>query len=196
MSLPNRIRSVSLLELLTAIALITIVILGIASIEIFSRHHVLSSDRRAKLQNEASLALEHMTKHISDAIGNTASSEPPFVLYADNKGIRVRTDSNRDGRVDVNDVWIAYRHEDIGSPVTDSAIRYYPTAGTGVSPSGTPQPIARKVVIGSTGFELTTEGRTIEVKITCRWHPNQAVSVDNPEVTMRSKIDMPSVSAN
>lgn len=195
MSLPSRIKSVTLLELLTAIVLVSFVIIGIVSIEIFSRYQVLSSDRRAKLQNEASLVLEHMTKHISQAIGDTVSN-PAIRVYADNKGIRVRVDSNQNGMVDAADTWIAYRHEDIGSPATDSEIRYYENTGDTEAPVGSYESIARKIVISSNGLEFVVSDRVIEVKVFCRFNPAQGVSVDNPEVTMRTKIDIPAVSIN
>lgn len=195
MSPPSRIKSVTLIELLTAIILVSIVVIGIVSIELFSRYQVLSSDRRVKLQNEVSLALEHMTKHISLAIGNTVSN-PAMRVYADNKGIRVRVDSNQNGMADAADTWIAYRHEDIGSPATDSEIRYYDNAGDTEAPAGPYQSIARKIVISSNGLEFVVTNRVIEAKVVCRFNPAQSVSVENPEVTMRTKIDMASVSTN
>ncbi|MEK6727605.1 MAG: hypothetical protein AABY28_02885 [Candidatus Omnitrophota bacterium] len=206
MNLPNRIKSVTLLELLIAIVLVSFVIIAITSIEVFSRYHVLSSDRRVKLQNEASLALEHMTKHISQAIGNTVS-DPMVKAYADGSGVRVRVDSNQNGMADAADTWIAYRIENIGTPVTDAEIRYYENAGNGEAPAGSYQSIARKVVIkqgSSSGLEFIGNfdpqrwltDRPIEGKVVCRFRPAEAVSVDNPETTMRTKIDMPFVSTN
>ena len=213
MNPPSKIRSVTLLELLTAVVLITVIILGITSIEVFSRFHVLSSDRRAKLQNEASVALEHMTKNISQAIGNTVN-DPAVRAYADNKGIRIRIDrsiidGSSNGRADAADTWIAYRHENIGIPPTDSEIRFYANAGNTETPAGSFQSIARKVVISTPsvyGLEFLGNfndqrwlvDRIIEVKVTCRWDPRSIAlaSVDNPEVTMRTKIEMPSMSGS
>lgn len=208
MSLPPKIRSVTLLELLTAVVLITIIISGITSIEVFSRFHVLGSDRKARLQNEASVALEHMSKHISQAIGNTVNDRA-VRGYADNKGIRIRIDSDGNGRADTTDTWIAYRHENIGSPATDSEIGFYPNAGNTETPAGSYESIARRVVVSTPSFSgLEFLGnfnnqrwlldRTIEVKVTCRWDPvsGSPASVDNPEVTMRTRIEMPSMSGS
>lgn len=206
MSLSRKIHSVTLLELLTAVVLITVIILGITSIEVFSRFHVLSSNRKARLQNEASVALEHMSKYISQAIGNTVNDRA-LRGYADNKGIRIRIDSDGNGRADTTDTWIAYRHEDIGSPATDSEIRFYPNAGNTETPAGSYESIARKVVISTPSFyglefigtfngSMWLTDRIVEVKVTCRWDPAAPVSVDNPEVTMRTRIEMPSMSVS
>lgn len=206
MSPPSRIKSVTLLELLTAIILISIVVIGIVSIELFSRYQVLSSDRRARLQNEASSALEHISKQISLAIGNTVS-DPAVRAYANGSGVRIRVDSNQNSMVDAADNWIAYRQENIGNPATDSEIRYYENAGSGEVPAGSYESIARKLVIsqgGSIGLEFIGSfnaqrwltDRIIEAKVVCRFNPAQSASVDNPEVTMRTKIDMVSVSSN
>jgi len=81
-------KSVTLVELIIAIVLLSVMVIGFSSIETFSRYHVLSADRRVKLQNNVSYALDHMTKHIAQAIGNFY--DPAVVAYADNKGIRAR----------------------------------------------------------------------------------------------------------
>jgi len=61
----------TLIELLISIVLLSLIVLGFASINVFSRYHVITSDRRAKLQNEVSYCMEHMTRNISMAFGNT-----------------------------------------------------------------------------------------------------------------------------
>jgi len=57
-------RAVTLMELIIAIILMSLIILSLTSIYLFSRFHVFTSDRLTKAQNEASLVLEHMTKNI------------------------------------------------------------------------------------------------------------------------------------
>jgi len=139
-----------------------------------------------------------MAKHIGQAIGDF--NNPAIVMYSDNQGIRIKIDSNGNGRRedDSTDLWIAYRHENIGT--TDSAIRYYPNAGTGALPAGAFETIANRVVLpmdgGLTILNLNPSENNIEVQIRCRWLPNQPASIKNPEVAMHAKINMPSVSAN
>jgi hypothetical protein len=191
-------KSVTLLELLIALTLIGLVVLGFSSIDLFSRFHVTTSARRIQLQNDVATALEHMTKQISRAIGNTA--DPAVKAYTDNKGIRIRIDDNpANGQVDAADTWIAYRHEDIGSPATDSEIRFYPNATTSEPPAGSSESIAHRIVIsggGVYGVEFWLLDNILEVKVSGRWNPAQTVSNENPEVTLRTRILMPAVSTN
>jgi len=199
-------KSVTLLELLIALSLIGLVVLGFSSIDLFSRFHVTTSDRRIQLQNDVATALEHMTKQISRAIGNTA--DKAVKAYTDNKGIRIRIDDNpANGQVDAADHWVAYRHEDIGSPATDSEIRFYSNAGSTETPAVPYESIARRIVISSGGvYGVEFSGNfdasgwlldnILEVKVSGRWNPSQAASNDNPEVTLRTRILMPTVSTN
>lgn len=60
----------TLMEVLISLVLFSMIVLGFSSIDFFSHFHVISSDRRAKIQNEASFIIDHMTKHIGLAIGN------------------------------------------------------------------------------------------------------------------------------
>ena len=174
--------------------------MAIASIEVFSRYHVTSSDRRARLQNEVSTTLEHMSKQLLGAIGNTGN----WAVKVNNNCIRVRLDSNHNGFVDDNDTWIAYCLAGISTP--DPVINFYPNAGTDVNPGGTIETLAHKITVlqfspGSPDGSLdATDGSlhdsVLKVEITARWLPDPAhpASQDNPEVTMNNKISMPSVS--
>ena len=202
--------AITLVELLIAISLVGVLAIGISSVDTYTHFHLMSSDRRAQIQNEASYVLEHMVKNINSAIGN--ANDWAVKAYNDNKGIRIRIDDNpANGMVDGTDHWIAYRHEDIGSPATDSEIRYYPDAGNVEVPAGSYESIARKIAISTGGFYgLEFQGNfdvnnwlndsIIEVKITACWDPAEARflcgTIDNPEVTMRNRIKMPAVSVN
>lgn len=200
-------KSLTLIELIIAIGLLSVIILAISNVDLFSRFHTVSVDRRVKLQNEISYALDHMTKHISEAIGY--SGDWAVKAYTDNKGVRVRIDSNQNGQIDVaTDSWIAYRHENIGA--TDSEIRFYANAGSTETPAGTYETIARRIAISSGtfyGVEFSGDSgvfdgsgwlndNTIQVKIVGRWQPAQSASPDNPQAVMRVKIKMPSVSTH
>ena len=76
----NQKRAVTLIELLIAIALLSMVVIGFSSIDMFSRYHVLTSTRRAKVQNEVSLLIESVTKKVSRAIGNERIDSPDSVI--------------------------------------------------------------------------------------------------------------------
>lgn len=186
-------RAITLMELLIAAFLISVIALAIGNIEIFSRYHVTASERRAKLQNEISFTLDHMNKNITNAIGTILS---PAVIREAN-GVRVRVDSNGNGQIDATDRWIAYRHFNLGAQ--DSEIRFYNNI---TASPGSYEKISNKILQGAQGFEILgifnaanqLNDSFLEVKIIGRWISSDPPSQDNPEITMRTRIHMPSVS--
>jgi hypothetical protein len=199
-------KSLTLIELIIAIGLLLVIILAISNIDLFSRFHTISADRRVKLQNEVSYVLEHMSKEISRAIGNVIvdgiNNIVDFTPIAGDTAIRGYVDSNAtggpgDGRRDaINDHWIAYRYRDASAPPNDRyQIWYYANCvGPNCNQAGTigPEVIARNIV----NFSPSVNDNVVEVAVTARWQPAQTVSPDNPEVVMRTKIKMPSVSTH
>jgi prepilin-type N-terminal cleavage/methylation domain-containing protein len=200
------LRGLTLIELLIAIVLLSVIILAISNIDLFTRFHTISADRRVKLQNGVSYVLEHMTKEISRAIGNVVidgiNNIVNFTPIAGDTAIRVYIDSNAtggpgDGRRDaINDRWIAYRYRDASAPVNERyQIWYYANCvGPNCNQPGTigPEVIARNIA----DFSRSVNNNVVEVAVTGRWDPSQAASSDNPEVVMRTKIKMPSVSTH
>lgn len=205
-------RAVSLIELILGLVLLSLIVLALNNVTYFGNFQLSSANRRTKMQNDATFVLAHMAKYIGRAIGDF--SNPAIVAYADNKGIRVKIDSNGNGirDDDATDLWVAYRHEEIGFPATDSEIRFYSNAGTGLSPAGTYEQLARHVVITNLAepaelwglafyINLDLPGHllenSLEVSVNFRWYPNQAAQVSsNPQIYMRSAIILHSVSTN
>ncbi len=178
-------KGITLLELLIAIGLLAMVVLALSSIDLFSRYHLFDSDRRARLQNEVSYALEHMTQQVSRAVGNMAiQSQIPINTTA--TSISILTDSNGDGQ---GDLWIAYRF------VTNN-LSYCPNCTIGGA-SCTSCPSNSTIAQKITAFNATnTTDNYVNVNIIGRWEPAQAESVDNPQVNMSASIKMPSVSTH
>lgn len=210
MNLPHN-KSVTLLELLIAITLISLIVLGFSSIDLFSRYHVVTSDRRAKLQNEVSHALEHMTKQISMAIGNERIFGVGTVIDRTDIGgdsaIRIYIDANANGQSDSSDSWIAYRFTgNTGNPNTQFQIWFYSNY---TNPSSSYEVIATKITSDFSNTYVSydntdTDGDPIDnymdIQLTACWDPDgspQACGTpDNPSVTMSTRIKMPSVSTN
>jgi hypothetical protein len=207
----NRI-GVTLLELLIAITLLSVIVIGFTSIDMFSRYHVLTADRRAKVQNEVSYVLEHMSKEISKAIGD--SNNLPVVIDDSNRRVKVYIDYNPDGQRGTGDRWIAYRYRDSSAPEAERyQLWYCPQCTDSTCGVCTPDDwnstgfinngyvLSRKITSFSPTYDNTeTDGDPrddyLEIQSTIRWDPAQAVSFDNPEVTMSTRIKMPSVSTN
>jgi hypothetical protein len=164
-------------------------VLGFASIDLFSRHQVLTANRRAQVQNEVSFVLEHMSKEISRAIGDAnqipvtidtpAGPNPPW------RKIRVWIDSNPNAIRDTNDVEIAYEWNR-----NNRRVRYWPDY------TGPSDVISNRV----TNFDVSQTDNYVSVELTACWDPASTTwscgASDNPSVTMRTRIMMPSVSTH
>ncbi len=202
-------KSLTLIELLIAIVLLSVIILAISSIDLFTRFHTISADRRVKLQNEISYALDHMAKEITLTIGNRAiAAKDPVDLtpISGDAAIRVfidlgLTSGPGDGLGDrqsptQGDRWIAYRFTGAAGNSADRfQIWYYANCvGPNCNQPGSigPEVIARNIA----DFNRSVIDNVVEVAVTARWQPTQAASPDNPEVVMRTKIKMPSVSTH
>lgn len=182
-------KSVTLLELLISIVLLGMIVLGFSTIELFGRFHALSSDRRAKLQNEASYVLEHMTKRISEAVGSRAVPGQDPISVADigsDAAITAWIDLNQNGRLEAapTDRQLAYILN--GSSYQ---MRFYSNY------SGDPtsyEVLSQKAY----SFTRSVTDNYVELSFTVRWQPAQAASVDNPELSMTTRVKMPQVSSN
>ncbi|PIP18707.1 MAG: hypothetical protein COX41_06770 [Candidatus Omnitrophica bacterium CG23_combo_of_CG06-09_8_20_14_all_41_10] len=195
----HRKKSVTLIELIIAIILVSVIILGINSIDIFSRYHLISSDRRAKLQNDLSYCLDHITKEASKAIGNEAIfTSGSVVLINPNTTLDIFTDANGNGMRDIagsapKDKWIRYWFDS-----ANYQLKYYADCTDATTPScaGTPEILTKKITAFIPSVDFVTNGNYIDVSITGRWNPASALSPDNPEITMQASVNLPSVSTH
>ncbi len=209
---PRFNKSVTLIELLIAVSIFAVIAMGFSSISTFSQYHVITSDRRAKLQNEASYVLEDMAKNLTGtgssggAIGNVVSSTNypvQAITISPNSGIAIRVDSNNNGQLDGSDKQIAY--------IYDSAnyrFLYYPDASVTSPCPGSACTVLTSSRIRS-DFSTTTSKATyysyssannyIEVQIGACWTPSSDATcgtADNPAFIMKNRIYMPAVSTH
>jgi hypothetical protein len=187
--------------------LISVVVLGFFSIELFSRTHLLGTDRMTRLQNEISYLLGHMTKNI---IGTNVSGgaigdiNQPAVTIATIDGVNallIWVDSNNNGYRDTDDKQIAYKYR--GAP--DYQIWFYPDY--------TDNPASYEVITQKkicpdfstdpskpTHINYSPQDNYIDVQVTVCWDPdgspNACGTLDNPSIKMLTRIKMPSVSTN
>ena len=180
-------KSLTLVELLIAVCIFSLIVVGFSNIDTFSRYHVLSSDRRIKLQNDAAYVLEHMAKNISKAIGdaNQAAVDTSSGISGDT-AIKVWIDSNSNGKRDGSDIQIAYRYRG----ATDYQIWYYSDY---VGSPGSYEVISRKI----SSFSGSLSDNYVLVEVGTCWNPAVACgSLDNLALSMTNRIYMPSVSTN
>ncbi|MCK9604265.1 MAG: hypothetical protein M0R66_07910 [Candidatus Omnitrophica bacterium] len=136
-----RNKAVSIIELLISIILLSVIVLALASIDLFSRYHVVNSDQRARLQNQVYFVVEHMSREVSGAIGNenvygadTVVNQQSLSGGDDYGRVRVYVDGNGDGirqppsdhpnPAAGDDHWIAYLFYDNTASSNKNSIRY------------------------------------------------------------------------
>jgi len=208
-------KAITLMELLLALAVTSIVILYFFAVEKIGRQDLFNTDHRAKVQNEVSYVLDHMTKNLTRTIGSTANitGQNPAVSTSTISGdaalrffVDLASDCSSPGEGQWNtqcDRWRAYRYRPASAtPTTDRyQIWYYEYCdGTDCSGAGTigPEIIARRI----TAFSCAITNNYIDVTITGCWDPAEAAasgacgSANNPSVAMHAYINMPSVTAN
>ena len=177
-------RSVTLIELLVTIALIGLLIVGITTLNNFARFHLLSSTRKALLQNELVFVLEDMSKNIIRATGDF-NNQGILDLAPVSTGFSVRVDNNTPPTPDdySDDITISYTL----SAVTNKILK------DGVS-------LNTRATIIPGGFVYSSppldNGTGIEIALTGRYNPSQAASLGNPEKTMMTKVYSRSATSN
>jgi hypothetical protein len=197
--MPYQNKSITLMELLIALVLMGLVILGINSITIFSRYQLISLDRRIKVQNDLSFCLDHIAKRGLSTIGNEkVFGEKTAVVIETDTSLALYIDAPRSslGIRDVNDYWIKYTFDK-----SSNRLLYCSNCGASSACLNCREEGKEEVLSGIiTSFKPGknfSEGNYVYVKISGRWDPSKEKdSVDNPEVIMRSTIYLPSVSTN
>ena len=188
-------KSLTLLELLIALGLFSVVILAFTSIQYFSQLHVMTAERQSLLQNEISLALEHMAKFVSQAPGypnRPAIDRPPFPN--NNAGFRTWIDRNIPPTPDRpgDDTSVDYILQVL--PVNALICRingvFSVTFSNHILPGVTYGLMPSPLPANPSGFyiNITNPGPTgsmIEVGLVARWKPGNA-SLDNPQVVMKT----------
>lgn len=77
-----RRKGVTLIELLVAIVMLGMISIGFASVDLFARYQVISSDRRSQILNEASIAVEAIAQKVRHSEGWI--DQKPFIIYDPN----------------------------------------------------------------------------------------------------------------
>lgn len=106
---PTDFKSITLVELLIAMVVVSIMILSFYSLESYGHKEVINADRRAKIQNNLVYCLEHMSKYVQQANGNLAN--PPITLYPNPvspRGFQIRFDCKSTPSDLTDDVQIYY----------------------------------------------------------------------------------------
>ncbi|MDP2941213.1 MAG: hypothetical protein Q8N85_03040 [Candidatus Omnitrophota bacterium] len=212
---PLRRQSLTLIELLIAVILLSVIVLAFSNIQIFGHFQVLTGDRRAKVQNEAARVIAHMSKEISRAIGNEALNNVKVIDTQDitndgeTKRIKIYVDGNSNGKseypADDTDYWIAYRFYDSGNPKNKNQVQFCGKCKQKNCNTCDP-PNWKWEVLSSNITDFTCEASSpltenfINAQVAACWDPRETSypcgDRENPSVTLQSRIQMPSVSTH
>ncbi|MFH1338583.1 MAG: hypothetical protein ABIH40_01900 [Candidatus Omnitrophota bacterium] len=177
-------RSITLAELLIAIALLGLLIIAIFSLDNYARFHLITSDRRARLQNEAFLCVEQMVK---DAIRGIGYVGDPAVLsvpsvYCTSTELRIRVD-NGNGQIDSTsaaggDFMVRFNRN-------GNDLEYYPDY---IRNSTQFEVLTRKVVNPAGVDIFNCSGGLIRIELMLRHRPAASSSLENPQFQMISRL--------
>ncbi|MEI6631959.1 MAG: prepilin-type N-terminal cleavage/methylation domain-containing protein [bacterium] len=212
---PQNIKSFTILELLISIIILSILVVVFAAIELFSHTHVLTVDRRAKVQNDLAYIMEHSTKQIAKAIGNAQINSNDIVKIGpidgdDTEAIVFYTDANKDGirndDAENPSPWKAYRlRMPILEPEGNYRLWWCPSCSDSTcvtcDPSwGTLENILSKRVTDVI-YNYNPANNYVDITIQGCWDPEKVTTADdcgtsdrNPSTSFTARIKMPSVS--
>lgn len=195
--MPKKICGLSLIELLVSMILMSLVVLGFFSIDLFSRHHVISSDRRAKVQNEVSYAIEYMSKYVQQSIGDF--NNPPIRRYPASgaqTGFEVRVDDPlTPSYLDEN--WVSfYLDGNTLKALQGGTTEILSGRIAGVFAGDTVMPEYPSTEPTPVGFYVKiTDGVAVDIGLVGRYNSAVAASPDNPQISMKTRLISPSSSA-
>lgn len=170
-------KAITLMELIVAISLLGVIILGVASFDLGSRQMFKSSERKTQVMNEAALILDRIAKDAITGIGDVGN--PAIAVNATTLDIR---QDNGDGVRNAGDTIVSY---------VFSSGAYTLTRAIGAAPAET---ISNKVVSFTTSLP---GGNTAIIALTLRKNPADPENAfDNPQATIQSIVEVPAWSVN
>jgi Tfp pilus assembly protein PilW len=155
-------KTLTLIELIIALSLLMMVILGATSFDLASVEFLKSSERKTAVVNEANFILDHIQKNVAKAVGYVEKSG---ISMASNV-LTIRVDNNNTPSDFADDTSVTYTYD--------------PIQHTLVFSDGTT--LSKRVC----AFDMDTASWRIEVKdFELRYDPNATATLrDNPAVKL------------
>jgi len=212
----RKINGVSMLELIIAIIFLSVIVLGVNSISYFSHFQNINTSRRAFLQNQLNIVVEHMRNQFVRVIGNEGISGVDSVINTANiaglgtNAVRAYIDLGTqyvgspgifragDGRRNTgNDRWIAYRFTGtVAAPNYRILFCSNCSNSTCVNCVNAWEEVAARI----SGFSFpgkpvgsVLNNNSITATLQACWDPSIAETPDNPCIGTNALINMPSV---
>ncbi len=195
-------KAITLIELLIAISLIAMVIWGASSIDVFSRSQFFIAERKAKVQNEATYVLSHISKQLAESIGDI-SNPAVTVSYSGGVTSNLSTviDSNVDGKRTAGDTTVRYCYNSTGCNAAAAAYTIYFNSNISAVPPPAAEILSSHVrFFNASSCDSNPIINCLKINVVTCWDPSEAHKtcgeIDNPSFNVTNSIRMPSVSAN
>ena len=187
----TRRNAVSLIELMVGLVLVTLVILGLSNIELFSRNIFFHTDKKIKVQNDVAYVLQHMGKFIARGIAdpaNDAINVAPVSPYNANEMVRDWTDSEPDGVLNTTtDTQVAY----IFDPAANEVLFFSDYIG---EPAHSER-LSANVLHFNVSYNAARKNVLAVAISGCANITGCGSSRDNPQVNLSTVIFLPSVTS-
>ena len=209
---PHFIKSSTILELLVSMVILSILVIIFAAIELFSHTHVLTVDRRARVQNDLAYILEHSSKQIAKAIGNTKINNYEIIKTdtvegSDGAAIEFYIDVDGNGKRDDDSStpWRGYRFRSATAGSDSYQFWYCPQCSDSTCKVCTPAWGYKDNTLGervtNATYTYNYDNNYVDIEISGCWDKaNEAIfgncgsSDKNPSASLTARIKMPSVS--
>ncbi|MCX5700813.1 MAG: prepilin-type N-terminal cleavage/methylation domain-containing protein [Candidatus Omnitrophica bacterium] len=191
--MPKEYRGFTLIELLIATVLACMIILGIFSIDLFGRAHVMGSKKRTNVQNQISNAIEFMSKYVLQSTGDL--SQPAITITAAGFNTRVDFNTTQTPGNLADDSTVSFSL--VGNQLTASCVNN----GGGTGCPFVSEILTDKVIAGfsntvmpdapTSGFyvSITNSGATVDIGLAGKYKPAEVSSIDNPLVSFKTKLN-------
>ncbi|MBP7216332.1 MAG: hypothetical protein KBA46_03500 [Candidatus Omnitrophica bacterium] len=177
-------KAMTMLELIVALSLTALVMVGLFHMDVFARFRLMSSERRTVVQNEASLILEHMTRNCMAAIGNEIMHGSESVIDRIPGGVRVYVDAGDGQWGTAGDHWIQYE-------LRGNNLIYCSNVPCAANNQQTLS--SRVFAFDATNPPNPLQSNFLTVGVETRFNPARPVADDNPRIIMNTSIPLPSV---
>lgn len=175
-------RGFTLAELTVAMLLVGLVILTATSAEFTSRQFFNAAEEKIYVQDEAKVAMLHIANNLRRGIGDITN--PGYTLYGPTNRIRVQIDGLTGAANgvygDAVDGEIEYEFDTVNFVVV-----FDPNADDSVV--GDKIDITDDIIVDGS-FQTGTSLNEVLVTIVARRDPSRAASLENPEITLTSRI--------
>lgn len=202
----NTTKSLTLIELIVSIIIVTMTVLSFYSLETFSHGQMINSERRVRVQNQLAYALEHMSKYVQQANGD--KNNPPIIYYPNPltpTGFQVKYDCNsiQTPSDSTDDVWIYYTLNSSNHELSTGCSG----ANCGSCSPDRPVPpvfpgevLSNKIIANfdnsimpanpTKGFYVQVDslGNLVDVGLVGRYDTSSSSALANPQVEMKTKI--------